>query len=89
MVSHYFQRELVGAFRPEGTAPAASMNMSASNVVQNTQAVTVPLMVPITVSEIKAQEAQLKLRVLHSKPVTPVRVDWLEFLLQGYDEGLS
>lgn len=65
------------------------MNMSASNVVQNTQAVTVPLMVPITVSEIKAQEAQLKLRVLHSKPVTPVRVDWLEFLLQGYDEGLS
>ena len=58
------------------------MNRSASNVVQNTQAVTVPLMVLMTVSEIKVQEAQLKL-------VTPVSVDGLEFLLQGYDEGLS
>ena len=43
----------------------------------------------MTVSEIQVQEAQLKLRVLHSKLVTPVRVDRLEFLLQGYDEGLS
>ena len=57
--------------------------------MQNTQAVTVPLRVSITVSEIKVQEAQLKFRVLHSKPVTPVRVDRLEFLLQWYDEGLS
>ena len=33
----------------------------------------------------KANEAVLKHRALHSNPVTPIRVDRLEFLLDGYD----
>ena len=33
----------------------------------------------------KANETDLRHRALHSNPVTPVRVDRLEFLLDGYD----
>lgn len=37
----------------------------------------------------KASKTALKHWVLHSKPVTPIRVDWLEFLLTGYDRLLK
>ena len=38
---------------------------------------------------LKAREEELKRRVLHSPPVTPVNVDRLEILLQGYNHALS
>ena len=37
----------------------------------------------------KANETVLKYWVLHSKPVIPVRVDWVDFLLHGYDRFLK
>ena len=38
---------------------------------------------------LKAREEELKRKVLHSPPVTPVNVDRLEILLQGYNPVLS
>ena len=38
---------------------------------------------------LKAREEELKRRVLHSPPVTPLDVDRLEILLQGYNPVLS
>ena len=35
------------------------------------------------------KENEIVHRVLHSKPVTPVRVDGLDFLLHGYDRVLK
>ena len=41
------------------------------------------------VSEVKVKEERLKQRVLHSPPVTPVKVDCLKFFLHGYDRALA
>lgn len=84
-----FQKELAGLFRPESTALAANITTPASNVAQNTQAASVPLNPIQPVSVVKVKEERLKQRVLHSPPVTPVKVDRLKFFLHGYDRALA
>ena len=56
-------------------------------VVENTLAGSAQLHTPKPAFPIiqKANETVLKHRALHSNPVTPIRVDRLEFLLEGYD----
>ena len=56
-------------------------------MVENTRAGSAQLHTPKPAFTIvqKANETVLKHRALHSNPVTPIRVDWLEFLLDGYD----
>ena len=61
----------------------------ALNVAQNTQAVSVPLKPIQPVSEVRVKEERLKLWVLHSPPVTPVKVDRLNLFLHGYDRALT
>lgn len=84
-----FQKELAGLFRPGSTALAANITTPASNVAQNTQAASVSLNPIQPVSEVKVKEERLKQRVLHSPPVTPVKVDRLKFFLHGYDRALA
>ena len=61
-------------------------------MVKNTQGGNAPLCQPnpdLLLMTQKASEIALKQRALHSKPVTPVSVDRLEFLLDGYDPVLK
>ena len=65
--------------------------MSVLSAEQNTQVVNVPPRLHKTdpVSALKAHEEELKHRVLHSSPVTPVNVERLEILLHGYNPALT
>ena len=65
--------------------------MSVLSAEQNTQVVNVPPRLHKTdpVSALKAHEEELKYRVLHSPPVTPVNVERLEILLHGYNPALT
>ena len=65
------------------------MTTPALNVEQNTQAVNVPFKQTHPISEVRAKEDRLKPWVLHSPPVTPVKVDRLKFFLHGYDSALA
>lgn len=65
------------------------MTTPALNVEQNTQAVNVPFKQTHPISEVRAKEDRLKHWVLHSPPVTPVKVDRLKFFLHGYDSALA
>ena len=58
---------------------------------QNTQVVNVPhcLHKPDPISVLKAHKEELKYRVLHSTPVTPVNMEHLDFLLHGYNPALT
>ena len=59
------------------------------HVVENTRAASAQLRRQ-KVDSLSVQKAnEIVHRVLHSKPVTPVRVDRLEFLLHGYDRVLK
>ena len=88
-----FLKVLAGHFRPASNALGASSSMFATNAVLNTREANVPfgqIKPVLAVSEIREREAQLKFRALHSQPVTPIKVDWLEsFLQRGYDSVLS
>ena len=58
-------------------------------MVENTRAASAQLRRP-KVDSLSVQKAnEIVHRVLHSKPVTPVRVDRLDFLLHGYDRVLK
>lgn len=78
-----------GHFRPESTALGASLSTRVTNAVPNTQEASVPfrqIKPVLAVSEVREKEAALKFQALHSQPVTPIKVDRLEFFLQqGYD----
>ena len=65
--------------------------MSVLSAEQNTQVVNVPhrLHKPDPIKVLKAYEEELKYRVFHSPPVTPVNVERLEFLLHGYNPALT
>ena len=65
------------------------MTTPALNVEQNTQAVNVPFKQSHPILEVRVKEARLKHWVLHSPPVTPVKVDRLKFFLHGYDSALA
>ena len=61
----------------------ANSNIFASNVVPSTQPVNAPPLInSVPLSPRMAQ-------VLHSRPVTPVKVDRLEYLLHGYPASLQ
>ena len=66
----------------------ASLSMSVLNAAQNTREASVLPRHPKPVS-VTEKEAQLKYLVLNSKPVTPIRVDRLEFFLHEYDSVLT
>ena len=71
------------------TVPDANSNTCVLNVVENTRAASAQLRRP-KVDSLSVQKAnEIVHRVLHSKPVTPVRVDRLDFLLHGYDRVLK
>ena len=86
----FFQKELVGHFKPESTVRAVSSPMNVLSAAQNTRVANVPsrLPSPEPLLSLKAYEEELRLRVLRSPPVTPVNVEHLEFLLQGYNPAL-
>ena len=65
--------------------------MSVLSAEQNTQVVNVShrLHERDPISVLKAHEEELKYRVLHSPPVTPVNLERLEFLLRGYNPALT
>ena len=77
--------------RPENSARDASLTTFAINVGQNTRGVSAPSTqhkTVLAVSAVRAKALDLKFQALNSPPVTPVKVDRLEFLLQGYDPSL-
>ena len=64
----------------------------APDVGQNTRGVSAPSTqhkTVLAVSAVRAKALDLKFQALNSPPVTPVKVDRLEFLLQGYDPSLK
>ena len=73
-----------GPFKQVSTVPVANSNTCVLNVVENTRAASAQLR-HLSVQK----ENEIVHRVLHSKPVTPVRVDRLDFLLHGYDRVLK
>ena len=85
------KKELVGPFKLESTARDVSSPMSVLSPEQNTQVVNVPPRLHKTdpISVLTAHEEELKYRVLHSPPVTPVNVERLEILLHGYNPALT
>ena len=84
--SEFFPPEKhVGHFMPENTAKGVSLNTFAINVKQSTQqfsALYQPLNSDLV--ELNQKETLLKYQALHTLPVTPVRVEWLECLLHCY-----
>ena len=73
---------------PENTAKGVSSNTFAINVEQSTQQFNAqykPLNSGIV--ELNQKETLLKYQALHSPPVTPVRVDRLEYLLHCYEQN--
>ena len=88
-VLNSFRKGPAGPFKQVSTAPDANSNTCVLNVVENTRAASAQLRRP-KVDSLSVQKAnEIVHRVLHSKPVTPVRVDRLDFLLHGYDRVLK
>ena len=78
-----FPKGPAGPFTPENTVVVANSNIFASNVVPSTQPANAPPLInSVPLSPRMAQ-------VLHSRPVTPVKVDRLEYLLHGYPASLQ
>ena len=78
-----FPKGPAGPFTPENTVVVANSNIFASNVVTSTQPANAPRLInSVPLSPRMAQ-------VLHSRPVTPVKVDRLEYLLHGYPASLQ
>ena len=77
------QKERAGHFKPENNAGAANTSTFVTNAAQN--------ILPLNVRDhtLVSREYQLKVRVLGSPPVTPVKVDRLEQLLTGYSPALK
>ena len=77
------QKELAGRFKPENNVGAANTSTFVTNAAQN--------ILPLNVRyhTLVSREYQLKVRVLGSLPVTPVKVDRLEQLLTGYSPALK
>ena len=73
---------------PENTAKGVSLNTFPTNVEQNTQQFSVPCK-PLSsvLVELNQKETLLKYQALHTPPVTPVRMERLEFLLHCYDQN--
>lgn len=61
-------------------------NMSATNVVRSTPQASAQ---PVTSNVPLCPETDQLLQILRSKPVTPVKVDRLDFLLNGYPNSLK
>ena len=74
---------------PEGSVKGATTSMSALNARPNTQPVIVRSPQPSSALMLENSDRQLLLRVLHSQPVMPVKVDQLESLLAGYSLPLK
>ena len=77
------QKELAGLFKPENNVGAANTSTFVTNAAQN--------ILPLNVRDhtLASREHQLKVRVLGSPTVTPVKVDRLEQLLTGYSPALK
>ena len=77
------QKELAGLFKPENNVGAANMSTFVTNAAQN--------ILPLNVHghTLASREHQLKVRVLGSPPVMPVKVDRLEQLLTSYSPALK
>ena len=88
-VLNSFRKGPAGPFNQVSTVPDANSNTCVLNVVENTRAASAQLRGQ-KVDSLSVQKAnEIVHRVLHSKPVTPVRVDRLDFLLHGYDRFLK
>ena len=68
------------------TARVVDSTMFVSNVAQSTPQASAPP--PKKIAPLSPKTDQL-LRILHSNPATPVRVDRLDFLLTGYPADLK
>ena len=67
-------------------ARVVNSTMFVSNVAQSTPQASAPP--PNNIASLSPKKDQL-LRILHSSPATPVRVDRLDFLLTGYPDDLK
>ena len=67
---------------------AAVTSISATNAGQNTPLVTVPHLGTSSATEPLNRDLQVS-SILLSPPVTPVKVDRLDYLLQGYHSHLG
>ena len=74
---------------PVGNAGAANTSTSALNVVPNIPRVTVRSPQPTNDPILATPDRQLTLKVLGSQPVTPVKADRFEHLLNGYSPALK
>ena len=83
------QREHAGHFMPVGYAGAANTSTSALNVVQNIPQVNVRSPQSTNNPILVNPDSQLTLKLLGSQPVTPVKVDRFEHLLDGYSPALK
>ena len=75
-----------GHFTPADTVPAAALNISVSSVSRSTPQASAH---PVTSNVLLCPETDQLLQILRSKPVTPVKVDRLDFLLHGYPDSLK
>ena len=81
-----FQKGPVGRFMPADTVQVVVSNISASNVVRSTpQAIAQPTTTTVPLSP----KTDQLLQILRSRPVTSVKVDRLDFLLNGYPSSLK
>ena len=79
-----FPKGPVGHFTPADTAGVANLSMFVSNAVPSTQPASAPPLInsaPLLPPRVD--------QVLQSQPVTPVKVDRLEYLLHGYPASLK
>ena len=84
----FFPGALVGHFMPSNPVVAAVTSISATNARQSTPLVTGPYRGTSSATEPLNWNLQVS-SILLSSPVTPVKVDRLDFLLQGYQSHLA
>ena len=75
-----------GHFTPADTVTVAALNISVSSVARSTPQASAH---PVTSNVLLRPETDQLLQILRSKPVTPVKVDRLDFLLHGYPDSLK
>ena len=81
-----FRKGPAGHFILADTVPVVASSMFVSNVVQNTLPASARQ--PNNSAPLSPIKDQLR-QILHSKPVTAVKVDRLDFLLNGYSPSLK
>ena len=81
-----FLKGPVGHFMPADTVPVAALNISVSSVARSNPQASAH---PVTSNVPLCPETDQLLKILCSKPVTPVTVDRLDFLLHGYPDSLK